>query len=200
MLGARFLTRDPAEAITREPYGYTGNNPINRTDPTGMDWWDPRDNVLPALGGAAKEVGGRAVDVTVAVRNAGVTLPTAAINSWTGGDCDWEAHLTVVCYGGAVSQANPFADTWTTGSTINTELGKDEFRRAPCGSGGLLAHETWHTRQWAAFGPSFVPLYLGNSGLSALASWGDPAAYNVFEWQAGFADGGYTDCAPTPQC
>jgi RHS repeat-associated protein len=32
----QFLTRDPAVAQTREPYGYAGNNPTNNTDPTGL--------------------------------------------------------------------------------------------------------------------------------------------------------------------
>jgi hypothetical protein len=36
-LGARFLTRDPLEAITRSAYGYVDNNPVNGTDPTGLD-------------------------------------------------------------------------------------------------------------------------------------------------------------------
>jgi hypothetical protein len=194
--GARFLTRDPLESITREPYGYVGNNPTNMVDPSGLCWGPTC--VVEAGIDVVKDVGGRAVDVAVAIRNAPVTLPTAAINSWTGGDCDWNAHLTVVCYGGAVSQANPFADTWTTGSTINTELSKAEFAAANCG--GLLEHETWHTRQWALFGPaSFTTGYLLNSAGSWLAS-GDPAKYNAFEWQAGFADGGYADCTPAPQC
>jgi hypothetical protein len=33
---ARFLTRDPIESVTREPYAYAGNNPTNWTDPTGL--------------------------------------------------------------------------------------------------------------------------------------------------------------------
>jgi RHS repeat-associated protein len=32
----QFLTRDPLEALTREPYGYAAGNPANATDPTGM--------------------------------------------------------------------------------------------------------------------------------------------------------------------
>jgi len=32
----QFLTRDPIEAITREPYGYVGGNPLNATDPSGL--------------------------------------------------------------------------------------------------------------------------------------------------------------------
>jgi len=33
---ANFLTRDPIEAITREPYEYAGGDPLNNTDPTGL--------------------------------------------------------------------------------------------------------------------------------------------------------------------
>ncbi len=34
---AQFLTRDPLEAITRQPYAYAGNNPVNNTDPLGLN-------------------------------------------------------------------------------------------------------------------------------------------------------------------
>jgi len=35
----QFLTVDPAVDQTRQPYAYTGNSPLTRTDPTGLDWW-----------------------------------------------------------------------------------------------------------------------------------------------------------------
>lgn len=35
-LGARFLTRDPLEAITRSPYAYVSGNPLNMVDPLGL--------------------------------------------------------------------------------------------------------------------------------------------------------------------
>jgi len=35
---AQFLTRDPIETITRSAYSYVEGNPLNRTDPTGLDW------------------------------------------------------------------------------------------------------------------------------------------------------------------
>jgi RHS repeat-associated protein len=37
---AQFLTRDPAVSLTREPYGYTGGDPLNRVDPSGLAPWD----------------------------------------------------------------------------------------------------------------------------------------------------------------
>jgi hypothetical protein len=39
----QFLSRDPAVAVTREPYGYGNENQLNRADPSGLDdWWaDP---------------------------------------------------------------------------------------------------------------------------------------------------------------
>ena len=33
---AQFLTVDPAVAVTREPYNYAGDNPVNRRDPDGL--------------------------------------------------------------------------------------------------------------------------------------------------------------------
>lgn len=33
---AQFLTRDPLTAISGEPYSYVGDNPLNRSDPTGL--------------------------------------------------------------------------------------------------------------------------------------------------------------------
>jgi RHS repeat-associated protein len=38
---AQFLSRDPAFALTREPYAYAHDNPVNNIDPSGLcDWWD----------------------------------------------------------------------------------------------------------------------------------------------------------------
>lgn len=34
----QFTSIDPKATQTRTPYTYTANNPVNRTDPTGLDW------------------------------------------------------------------------------------------------------------------------------------------------------------------
>jgi RHS repeat-associated protein len=38
---AQFLTVDPLDAITHEPYSYAGDNPINSGDPSGLSNWNP---------------------------------------------------------------------------------------------------------------------------------------------------------------
>lgn len=144
---AQFTTQDPIVTVTREAYGYTGGNPTNASDPTGMfcvgsmctedlvdaagaigkEIRDGAGAVSERAGGAARTVGGRAVDVVVAGRNLPLTAGTAALNSWTGGDCDWGRSLTVVCYGGAVSNMDD--RTFVVGSVINTQYGKAEYER-----------------------------------------------------------------------
>lgn len=37
----KFLTRDPMLGVTRQPYTYVKDNPLNKTDPSGLcDWWN----------------------------------------------------------------------------------------------------------------------------------------------------------------
>jgi RHS repeat-associated protein len=43
---AQFLTRDPLEALTGEPYAYTGDNPVNAGDPLGLSFWSDLGQVV----------------------------------------------------------------------------------------------------------------------------------------------------------
>ena len=38
---AQFLTVDPAVSVTRAPYNYAGDDPVNRDDATGLSSWNP---------------------------------------------------------------------------------------------------------------------------------------------------------------
>jgi RHS repeat-associated protein len=55
----QFLTQDPLEAITGEPYSYANDNPINNTDPTGLDCGltDPGGCINDAVGGVVSAGG-----------------------------------------------------------------------------------------------------------------------------------------------
>jgi RHS repeat-associated protein len=84
---AQFLTKDPLVAISQEPYGYVGNNPLNATDPSGLfcvgSLCTPK-GVGDALGGAWDATGGKAVsyvdDHKVGIMQGGsIVLGIAAI-------------------------------------------------------------------------------------------------------------------------
>ncbi|MGH3133443.1 MAG: RHS repeat-associated core domain-containing protein, partial [Gaiellaceae bacterium] len=70
---AQFLSRDPIEQLTRQPYGYVSGNPLNAIDPSGLACWtDPldcaRDFGRSVISGAS-DVGHAAVSGAIAVGN-----------------------------------------------------------------------------------------------------------------------------------
>lgn len=66
-------------------------------------------------------------------------------------------------------------------------------RRPGLLSAAILAHEARHATQYACCGGLvMLPLYFAAAGVS-WALCGDVGAWNVFERQAGLADGGYLD-------
>jgi RHS repeat-associated protein len=75
---AQFLTIDPAVSLTREPYVYVGDNPLNLFDPSGLE---AIPFPVPVAGGcaAAPEVCGAA-----AVGGADVWLGAKVFNAWAG--------------------------------------------------------------------------------------------------------------------
>ena len=49
----QFLTVDTALDSTHQPYAYTGNNPLQRTDPLGLDWLSDVGETVTAVGAGA---------------------------------------------------------------------------------------------------------------------------------------------------
>jgi RHS repeat-associated protein len=68
----QFLSRDPLEAQTRDPYGYAADNPLSFTDPTGMDFLDKVGKAIS--GGSASfldsATGGLSTDLLSALTGA----------------------------------------------------------------------------------------------------------------------------------
>lgn len=130
------------------------------------------------------------VDAVVAAVNAPLTAASVAIGRATGARVRRDRHRTFVCEGGWLSDLG-LSHAFTTGNCINV---KADFADRLRTDDRLLEHEWRHSVQWALFGPvRFTALYaLSYFGSRAVAG---NQCWNVFEWSAGFADGGYDDCA-----
>jgi RHS repeat-associated protein len=176
----QMLTRDPIGASTRDAYGYAARTPLNASDPSGMsscgDWTDPGSYV-----DCAADAAGRGEDVAIATVNAPVTTVTAGANFFTGGDCGWDKHLTVVCEGGVLSDHSFSGASFTTGNTVNVPTRYQDFWLAHHDE--LIEHESNHSTQWAFLGLSFIPLY-------AIANR-NGGCDNIFEQDAGLREGQY---------
>lgn len=44
----QFISRDPLDAATHEPYAYAGGDPINKADPSGLREIDPDGGKAPS--------------------------------------------------------------------------------------------------------------------------------------------------------
>lgn len=75
---AQFLTVDPAVSLTRQPYAYVANDPLNGIDPLGLWGWNP----ISDLGQAASAVGGGISSAATAVEHAAVTTGTFVGNNY----------------------------------------------------------------------------------------------------------------------
>ncbi len=81
----------------------------------------------------------------------------------------------------------PRASAFTVGDVVITRGSYESLVGRPA----LLAHETRHAYQWAAWlGLPFLLPYAACAGYSLLRAR-NPALRNIFEIRAGLADGGY---------
>jgi hypothetical protein len=126
----QFISRDPIEALTREPYGYTGGNPLNRTDPEGLNWisdrvtqaagyvYDHRKGIAQGLAVAGIVVAG------IAIAPIGAAAVSAGLSSLAGSvGMSGTAAMFAAEIGGFAATANTLALTsfvLSSGSTFLT--------------------------------------------------------------------------------
>ncbi len=114
---AQFLTQDPLEAITREPYSYAGDDPLNYSDPTGLFLGIPGTPSTGEIVGAIGEHFGQIVAVTAGgvciVASAGVCagaiviggVANAGVIAAKGGSADEQVLNGVATVAGAIPAA-----------------------------------------------------------------------------------------------
>jgi hypothetical protein len=106
-----FLQRDPLVSATHEAYGYTGGNPLNLVDPSGLDWSciaNPGSCDLPIPDSWEEALGSETAHHvrTAAVIVAVVAVGVACVFSTLGG-CT-----------GALIQATPNVSGWVLGGGL----------------------------------------------------------------------------------
>jgi hypothetical protein len=183
----RFMSRDPLVSLTREPYGYAANNPINHTDPTGLFGIGDLVDAAGDLVGGAVDAGAEIVRVVgnnVSMVPGIPSINTVAITYGmitSGGNCH-QRNGRLECIGAA----SPISGTPFTFGDVVVNPYEDRL------DDELFGHEARHSYQWGLFGWSFVPAYA-----AARAIQGE---CNVFEGQAGFRSGRYRRCVNEQAC
>ena len=148
----QLLSVDPALAVTGDPYGYAGQDPVNNSDPSGL-WCVLGHNPDGSCRGShlVRRVSTDVWRPARAAVNLPVTFYTLQANIATGADCGWNSNLwTAVCYNSRLAQINdrPF----TAGGVVMSPWSQsDTAANYSCYAGlnGWLDHETTHSDQWA---------------------------------------------------
>jgi RHS repeat-associated protein len=192
----RFISEDPL-AFPGGPdpdlYSYVGTDPVSLGDPFGLDpgggcgflGFGCLSGLFSSIWSGAKASvrwiwwGARALI------NTPVTLLGVSYSELQGADCDWEAELTIACYGtggpvprGGFTLGNTFI-TWQSKNMVTEEM---------------LGHERKHSDQWAIFtGVTGNPLSFPVAyGIDWVQAGGNPCRQGFEQW-AGLKEGGY-DC------
>ncbi len=148
---AQFLSVDPAVGITRAPYNYAGDNPLNEADPTGLGNWlglgisSPGEVLFPG-GGSGQACIGATVSIGAVTiggegcymhtpNGEGITLtPSVTAGPGFGANIHAGAGESNAChpseYGGLFSQASGSASAGFTGGYYN------RFSSQPFSTGG----------------------------------------------------------------
>ncbi|MCL2848468.1 MAG: DUF6531 domain-containing protein [Micrococcales bacterium] len=119
---AQFVSVDPLAEVTGDPYGYAGGNPLQNTDPLGLDWekrfWDTVRTVSNASAGFGDAM---TMDGTKAIRQ--LFLIDDVVN-YCSGAYTWGGHA-----GTAASLVIPGGSA-ARGATSSSRMGASAFARS----------------------------------------------------------------------
>ena len=147
---AQFISRDPLLSLTKAPYAYVSDTPLNGTDPKGTDWWNrPAAAVIGAVGSFV----GNAIDnlhsnnpllVALGVaESVAIAAPVAAVIFFAGGGAAVAAGIDAI--GGAVAGASeaaavygPLGAVYTARVLAQMSQSEDDYHAFPTLLDGLV--------------------------------------------------------------
>ncbi|MBI9113670.1 RHS repeat-associated core domain-containing protein [Sanguibacter suaedae] len=158
---AQFLTRDPLETTTNNPYGYTDGNPLQYVDPLGLWSWNPlkwTKDEWSTVGNVAGTLALGAGLVGVTVASGGTAAPfllgASTVLTWTSVGAS------------SVAAAQECLDGGSAGACIE-KVGVTAVSAAGAGVASMLQQTAWQARrlagsqllrQYAWFGGNSVSL------------------------------------------
>jgi RHS repeat-associated protein len=103
----RFVSVDPLVDASGEAYGYAGNNPISRNDPSGLSWWNDFLSTGKGLVGGLSDMGSGVVSLVnpnTYVEAFRAVEQGAYEDGWTGGLDEFNKHVNPLYTTGASFQ------------------------------------------------------------------------------------------------
>ena len=100
---AQFLTRDPIEPVTQQPYQYANGDPLDEVDPLGLWGWNPLSDIKQAAGDASNFVSDHATGIEVGV---GIAVGVAAAATGVGAVIEAAGVAAAVAGGAGVAEAS----------------------------------------------------------------------------------------------
>lgn len=189
----QFLTRDPLSAVSREPYGYAMNDPVNNTDPTGL--WCPlgKNPNGSCRGSGAVETAGDVAEGAVGL--AGKAVKYTPTGQLFDAGSRLTGHSLGICAGGSIiggydlmgSVCYMVTPSGQSGFTVTAGGGGG----APMGLSGLVGLSVSNAQQSCDFDGTSVYLWgaagEGPYGAGASGSLSDGGIWQTtVGWAPGF--------------
>lgn len=187
---AQFLTRDPIEQLTQQPYQYSNDGPLDFTDPTGLFGWGSIAHAAAWVAVGAGVVAVAAVTVAAAPVAIPIEASVLATTASVAGGTALAASLVetgAACYdaatGGSISGRECAVDAASTVAAGAAGVSADEAYKVVSGAGAssvlhwtrlFVVRRTWRTDNASRNHNAQARWFRSQALISALGTSGDP--------------------------